>query len=94
HDSTECMFQIPVPQQGPQNFALVNVVLVDKITPSITKTVFQVTSSSNCHVTNGGWYYDDPNAPQAIVLCPASCSDVSQGASWTMTVELGCPTMT
>jgi hypothetical protein len=39
----------------------------------------------------GGWYYDDPAAPQRILLCPSSCDQVSApGGQLLFTV--GCAT--
>ncbi len=41
--------------------------------------------------TDGGWYYDDPTAPQRILLCPSSCDQVSApGGQLLFTV--GCAT--
>jgi hypothetical protein len=35
-----------------------------------------------------GWYYDDPNAPSTIELCPAGCDAVSGGGK--ISIVFGC----
>jgi len=42
---------------------------------------------------NGGWYYDDPNNPSQILLCPATCSAVQGSTDGEMTVKFGCETL-
>ena len=42
---------------------------------------------------NGGWYYDDPQNPTQIILCPASCTVVQSGAAGAkIDVLFGCGT--
>ena len=55
-------------------------------------TLPQVASAAACS-TNGGWYYDDPNAPTTITLCPESCTAVQADAAASVTIELGCSTV-
>lgn len=43
--------------------------------------------------TNGGWKYDDPTAPTAIVLCPATCDSVKATNGAQLKVLLGCGTI-
>ena len=38
----------------------------------------------------GGWYYDNPNAPAAIQLCPTTCESLADGR---VAVEFGCKTI-
>jgi len=45
--------------------------------------------AESCSAT-GGWYYDNPNAPAAIKLCPATCAALGQGQ---VDVQLGCQTV-
>ncbi len=42
-------------------------------------TIRKVASAAACGATTGGFYYDDPNEPTRVVLCPASCTDVRRG---------------
>lgn len=41
----------------------------------------RVADVASCDAALGGWYYDDPQAPGSIVLCPASCDAVSLAPS-------------
>ena len=44
----------------------------------------------------GGWHYDDEDAPSHVVLCPASCELAQQGAGTEgggIDVEFGCATL-
>ncbi len=41
----------------------------------------------------GGWYYDDPNDPKQIILCPATCDLVQQSPEGKVTIKLGCETV-
>ena len=60
--------------------------------PSQPETVYYVATEAACDSINGGWYYDDPNAPHVIMLCPATCNK-TVGNGWSLTVEVGCPTI-
>lgn len=42
---------------------------------------------------NGGWKYDDPMTPTAIVLCPATCDSVKTTNGAQLKVVLGCGTI-
>lgn len=41
----------------------------------------------------GGWRYDDPKAPQRIVLCDAVCDAIKASPSPKLSILLGCPTV-
>ena len=44
-----------------------------------------------CGATTGGFYYDDPENPTRIILCPASCEAVTNGTvDARLDVVLGC----
>ncbi len=40
-----------------------------------------------------GWYYDDPQEPTMILLCPATCSEVSIDPNASIQIALGCATV-
>lgn len=87
----ECQFQIPLPTDGSQpDFNRVNVTLQGPGGEEIE--LFNVGDASGCDPTDGGWYYDDPAAPNTIVLCPASCDQVRE-TDWDVEVKLGCATI-
>lgn len=83
-----CRFQIPEAEGG--------LVDPDEIALSFTPTgqdearrVNRVASADDC--TNaGGFYYDDNDDPQSILLCPSSCADFRAGDGGEVKILLGC----
>lgn len=54
-------------------------------------TIGRVTDPSQCDAAGGwGWYYDDPNDPHVIQLCPALCDNVQKYEGGKIDVILGC----
>jgi hypothetical protein len=52
---------------------------------------FYVASEAKCDAT-GGWYYDDPNAPKRVKLCPSTCDEISRpGAA--LRFSVGCQSL-
>jgi hypothetical protein len=88
-----CMFTIPLPTAGDPDFTRVNVVLTDPNDPAQTETIYNVATEAACDPTTGGWYYDNPDDPHMILLCPASCDKV-RTTGWSIGVALGCTTTT
>jgi hypothetical protein len=90
--ASSCDFSIP--SNGPAG---------ETIDPSKVNVTYTVSGSSsptrvpqtfmgdplNCD-SAGGWYYDNPAAPEAIRLCDATCQSLSGGA---VQVEFGCDTI-
>lgn len=83
-----CDLQVPPPPEGEKlNPSLVNLGICDaageaQVTP-------YVESAQNCD--GPGWYYDNPDSPQTIHLCKATCDTVSvPGAR--LFFSLGCAT--
>jgi hypothetical protein len=46
----------------------------------------------DCDAT-GGWYYDDPQSPTKIILCPATCAHVQGSSTGRVSVKFGCATI-
>jgi hypothetical protein len=42
---------------------------------------------------SGGWYYDDPQSPTKIILCPASCTHFQESSTGSVSVKFGCTTV-
>jgi hypothetical protein len=84
-----CELSIPPATSGGQlDYSQVNVGICDST--GTAKTTYYVESPNGCR-PEGGWYYDDPNAPEKIVLCKASCDTVSvRGAR--LFYSVGCKT--
>ncbi len=85
-----CELSIPKPSDGSAlDYSRLNLVYSTSgcdFTPA-----YYVDSAASCD-TAGGWYFDDPNAPRAVELCPATCDDVSiPGAS--LRFSVGCATL-
>lgn len=43
-----------------------------------------------CAPDEAGWYFDDPDAPTALVSCPATCAAVSAAAIASLDIDVGC----
>jgi hypothetical protein len=58
---------------------------------STPETIKQVPSAADCG-PQGGWYYDDPQSPSSIHLCPATCELVQADENGSLKVVVGCAT--
>ena len=84
-----CSYAIPQPAQGqPVDPKKVNV----QLTPGggAPKLLAYKDSAAECTAGEQGWYYDDPNAPTKIQLCPDTCTSVSGDAQAKVDILLGC----
>lgn len=88
----QCQLDIPEPGEGTPDYGKVNVAIVDPSDGDNRITLANVGSEQDCDETEGGWYYDDPQSPARIFLCPASCSELT-GNAWDVEVLLGCETI-
>jgi hypothetical protein len=86
-----CTYSIPDPDMGDPDYNAVNVeYLPGNGSPS--KLIAKVNSAAACG--NGdGWYYNDNANPTQIILCDATCNDVSADDSGTINIVLGCATV-
>ncbi len=87
--AVSCKFQIPVPASGTPDPGQVNIGWTPE--GGEVEILPGVGDSGSCQGGNG-WYYDDPNAPNRIILCPASC-DLVENTKGTVEVVLGCKTV-
>jgi len=82
-----CEYQLPAPPDGMKlDTAKVQVVY----TPSAgdAEEVPSISSLAACAKNaNGGWYYDDPEHPSKITVCPCTCARLQAGR---VDVRLGC----
>jgi hypothetical protein len=86
-----CDFVIPIQtDQGTVDPHLVNVFYTPQNGPPRAVAPTQDGTGQTCG-PQGGWYYDDPNAPKTIKLCDATCQAVTQSGS--VSVQLGCQTI-
>lgn len=86
-----CEYDIPPPPQGEAlDPKKVNV----NYTPSgqAEMPILFVSAPGDCGV-KGGWYYDDPNAPTKIVMCPTTCDTLKADTTGKIDVLFGCETV-
>jgi len=79
----------PAPAGGTVNYQQINVNFCDGASQS--HTFLYVDTLDQCDPAAGGWYYDDPNNPQHIVLCEQSCNTVTVPGG-KLSVTMGCKT--
>jgi hypothetical protein len=84
-----CNFQLPESTSGTFDKNKVNVVFNDG---SQNQTLYYWPDAKSCDPKDGGWYYDDPNAPTQIIACPASCTAIqnASGSKASVNISLGC----
>ncbi len=54
-----------------------------------TSTPFKRKSSVDDCGTDTGWYYDDPDAPTQVLLCPAAC-DLTDQQGGSINIDFVC----
>lgn len=88
-EAIPCQMALPSPPDGQE--LVLNQVNITYASPSCEPTYYSYVETIDLCGEEGGWYYDDPNAPQHIQLCPTSCDQVSvPGGKLVFTV--GCAT--
>lgn len=87
-----CEYEIPAPPEG-EDFDKdrVNVEFDDG--SGSTLEIGRVDSQSDCAGVSDGWYYDDPNMPSTIVVCPQTCERIQGFESASVAVKFGCETV-
>jgi hypothetical protein len=84
-----CDYAIPTPSDG--GSAVIGKVNVEFTAPNGQKsTLGWVPKAADCNQVNDGWYYDDPNNPTRIVICPQTCTGFGAGK---LDILLGCDTV-
>jgi hypothetical protein len=87
-----CEYDIPPPPQG-ETFDRdkVNVEFDDG--QGGTLQIGRVDDVSQCANVTDGWYYDDPNNPTKIIVCPQTCDTIQGFATASIRVLFGCATI-
>jgi hypothetical protein len=83
-----CEWALPEPPKG-QKFdpLLINVNIVD----SETTSALYAPSADECeHASGPAWYYDNPEAPTKMYVCPATCDLLTATPTASVQVLLGC----
>ncbi|MDQ3031336.1 MAG: hypothetical protein M3Y87_02895 [Myxococcota bacterium] len=90
-----CEFAIPEPPERMEfDRTRVNVVY----TPGgggapITFPFVGTPDGAMCPPGADGWYYDDPETPTQIILCPSTCSRIDSDTTGSVDIALGCETL-
>jgi len=84
-----CQLQLPEPPAD-QTLVYDQVNLEHETSVCESTLFYSVQNASECG-SEDGWYYDDPQSPQSIHLCPQSCDRVS-GPGGTLFYSVGCAT--
>lgn len=58
----------------------------------VDETWPRVDTTGDC--SGHAWFYDNPSDPTGIILCPDACSSLTLDPSASLTVQLGCLTVT
>lgn len=89
-----CNYEIPAPPPG-MTFQreLVNVKYTPPGGDPMAVTPYPNVASAAACGDNLAWYYDDPNMPKEVLLCPAACMTVGSGQGGTVDVLFGCKTI-
>lgn len=89
-----CGYPIPEPPPGMLlELDKVNVRYTPSGADSASVSPFaNVTDESAC-ADNAAWFYDDPDEPGEVLLCPAACEAVSAGDGGEVEVVFGCETI-
>lgn len=78
-DSTPLSCSFPMPSAGVPDLGRVAVLFTPKAT-GISDQVVKVNALGDCALNQGqGWYYDSPNAPTKILVCPGTCAGLASG---------------
>jgi hypothetical protein len=87
-----CEWLIPPPPAGQTlDPNKVNVDFIDQL-QGTKQTIYHVNDASQCHPTQGGWYYDNNSAPTSIKVCPATCNAITAVQNGKIEVVFGCAT--
>lgn len=90
--SLSCSYQIPPPPDGEVfDKDQVNVAFDDGM--GGTLAIGRVDGVANCEGVSDGWYYDDPQAPQVIIVCPQTCAKIQGFSSASVAIKFGCETI-
>ena len=90
-----CEFAIPEPPEGMEfDRRRVNVDYTPGDgSPRVRFPFVGTPDGANCPADGDGWYYDDPESPRQIVLCPSTCSRTTGDASGRIDIALGCESL-
>lgn len=87
-----CEFAVPLPPEG-EEFDPMQVNVEYEDGDGDVLEIGNVFSEQMCNGVTDGWYYDDNDAPTAIILCSQTCMDIQGHIGSSVQVVLGCATV-
>lgn len=84
-----CEYEIPAPPSG--SALDPDRVNIEVVTSSAQARTLPRAAGKDACGTEIAWYYDDPEAPSRISMCPSACDAISGGGS--VQIKLGCETV-
>ena len=78
----------PPPTNGPIDFGKVNVGYTSG--QGQGTDIYGVGTPDQCKPNVPGWYYDNPQKPSSIQLCPGTCDTVSANPAGKVKIVFGC----
>jgi hypothetical protein len=87
----ECEWKIPDPPEGEEfDRDMVNVVFYEPGEDDLV--IGRVSSKNKCAKVDHGWYYDDPDKPKKILVCPKTCDMITSAEKGRVEIQFGCET--
>jgi Mg-chelatase subunit ChlD len=83
-----CEYSIPQADAGTIDFGEVNVTFTQGSNAPVK--FYGVDNAAACQANTGDWYYDNPQSPKHIELCPSACTTVKAATHGTVNVVYGC----
>ncbi len=86
-----CEWIIPPPPDGETlDPGMVNVLFINGDDESTL--IGKVDSAADCSGVTNGWYYDDPNSPTMVLVCPQTCEWIQGQEGSKIDIQFGCET--
>ncbi|MEM9195774.1 MAG: vWA domain-containing protein [Myxococcota bacterium] len=86
-----CVYPIPSPPDG-QELDQNKVNLLYSPGAGSERPLPYIGNGNPPDCTRGGWFYDDPEAPTRINLCPLTCDEIKNDAAGQVDISFGCAT--
>jgi hypothetical protein len=88
-----CEWEIPEPPDGETlDPALVNIDFLDG--EGDMTTIGNIESEDQCDRVDNAWYYDNPDNPKKILVCPTTCDWIRGFSNAQIVLQFGCKTET
>lgn len=87
----DCQWAIP-PAPAGQTFDKTKVNVRFTSGANVGSDIYAVADATQCG-PQGGWYYDDPNQPTTISVCPATCQAIQSDPTGKIDILFGCVTV-